>query len=156
VGGEHRQQGARQGHDRVEVHRHDRVELRGVHLGEASGERDPGVVDQQCDVGMSRGDRLAGRHGGHGVGEIGDALGHPDAGGHRPGRGGDGGEAVRVAVEQDEVAAARGEPCGQRRADPARGAGDDGRPALEDVPAHRTPSLRSVEPIGRRHCAKAL
>ena len=94
---------------------------------------------------MGHGDRLAGRQGGGRVGEVGDVLGDPDPGGQRPGRGGDGGEAVRVAVEQDEVAAACSEPGGQRRADPARGAGDDGRPALEGVAAnHALPRLGRV------------
>ena len=85
---------------------------------------------------MGRGDRLAGGDGGRGVREVGDVLGDPHPGRHRPGRGGDRGEAVGVAVQQHEVAAAGGEPGGQRRADPARGAGDHRGAALEGVPAH--------------------
>ena len=92
-------------------------------------------------IAVSRGD------GGRGVREVGDVLGDPHPGRHRPGRGGDRGEAVGVAVQQHEVAAAGGEPGGQRRADPARGTGDHRGAALERVPAHHaTPRVVSGKP----------
>ena len=136
VRGERRQQCAGHRDDRLEVHRDHGVELLGVHLFEPAGERDPGVVDQQGGLRVGRGDRRPGGDGGRGVREVGDVLGDPHPARHRPGGGGDRGEAVGVAVQEHEVTAPGGEPGGQGRADPARGAGDHRGAALERVPAH--------------------
>ena len=139
VGGEHREQGAGQGHDGVQVHRQHRVELRGADLREQPPEGDARIVDQQRGVGVRPGQCRPGAFGGGVVGEVDDVGGDPDGAG-RPDVLRDAGQAPGVAVEQHEVAAAFGEPRGQRGPDAARGAGDDGRPAGEAVAPHHTAS----------------
>ncbi len=159
---EARQQRVRHEDDGVQVDREHPVDVVEADLVEPAAQRDAGVVHQQVQVGVVVADGL--RHGQRGVAvrEVDDVRRHLPVAARGAQLGGDGLEPGRVAVEQDEVAAARRELARGRASDPARGAREDCRASVDDVPLHvrasvirgarakRTPSSSSVPRVSSR------
>ena len=122
----------------------------------------PALLTSRCRWGWLS--RIGLRHGERGVAvrEVDDVRRHLPVAARGAQLGGDGLEPGRVAVEQDEVAAARGELARGRAPDPARGAGEHCRSSVDDVPLHvrasvirgarakRTPSSSSVPRVSSR------
>jgi hypothetical protein len=111
------------------------VELRGADLQEPVGRGDADVVDQQLDRAVP----------GQLVGQAGHVLGVEVGLDDLAALGAEGVlEGVGVLVDHGDVGPGHDQPFGDGLADPAGGAGDDGRPAsqvLEQL-QHRWPGVR--------------
>ena len=137
---EQRQEGAGHAHQAVEVDREQPLEVLFADLVEATGERDARVVEEQVDRRVCCHHQLRVRGDLRPVGDIERVAG--DAQAERRELGGERFQRRRSDVGQREVATARGEPEGERAADAAARAGDDGGLTAEGQAAHRASRRR--------------